>query len=92
MGEKAVMTPDDVRQAVAEGVRDALNDPATTDMFCANVLASMQKRAAHQTGRMLLGGLIGIAKRALAFLALGLILYNIGGWALIVKTYKAVLP
>jgi hypothetical protein len=61
-------------------------------MFCANVLASMQKRAAHQTGRMLLGGLIGIAKRALAFLALGLILYNIGGWALIVKTYKAVLP
>lgn len=78
-----------MRDAVAEGIRDVLSDEESVAAFWTGAFDHLQALAQRQTGRMLLGSLSAIVRRILLFIALGLIVYAIGGWSAIEKLWHA---
>lgn len=72
-----VLTATDVREAVAQGMREAVADPD----FWSAAYSAMQQRAQQEAGGWLLGGLKAAAARVgwlvLAFASI----YMLGGWA-----------
>ena len=57
---------DQMTQAVAAGITKAVTD--------------IQAQATQRVGGFVLGGAAGLAKRLMAFLLLGSIVYAVGGW------------
>lgn len=57
---------DQMTQAVAAGITKAVND--------------IQAQATQRVGGFVLGGVAGLAKRLMAFVLLGSIVYAVGGW------------
>jgi hypothetical protein len=77
-----------MREAVREGLREAVNDEAI-ERFWLGGVKLVQKQAAQHAGQFVLGGLWGIARKAGVFLILGGVVYAVGGWtalAALVKT------
>jgi len=74
--------------AVREGIKGAMTDE-TAAAFWAAVLAVLEKQATQNAGRFVLGGLWGLARKASLFLALGGIVYAIGGWDALATLFKA---
>lgn len=88
--ETAAHMRDLMREAVREGLREALSDEAV-ERFWTSGLSMLQRQAAQQTGRFVLGGLAGIMRKAGMFLVLGGVVYAIGGWTALATLAKAVL-
>jgi hypothetical protein len=78
-----------MREAVREGLIDAINDVAI-ERFWAGGLAMLQRQAAQHAGRFVLGGLMGIARKASLFLILGGVVYALGGWTALAALAKTV--
>lgn len=74
-----------MRQAVKDGVAEVLTDRATIDAFWSAAFDVMQRRATVQTGKFVLGGVRAAAHRAAWFVALGLVVYSLGGWTAVSK-------
>jgi len=79
-----------VKQAVADGLREVLEDDDAMATFWAAAFRQLQAQAQQETGRILLGGLGAVLRKGLMFTALGLIVYSLGGWAGLVKVWHAV--
>lgn len=79
----------EIREAVADGLRQVLGDKAIVAQFWDGAFEALQQRAQHQTGRFLLGTLGVVARKAVMFCAIGLIVYSLGGWAALVKLWNA---
>lgn len=73
--------------AVREGIKGAMTEE-TAVAFWAAGLTVLQKQATQHAGRFVLGGLWGMARKASLFLALGGIVYAIGGWAALATLFK----
>ena len=86
------MTEDKMRaaisEAVSDGIRDVMTDPEALGRFWDAAFEQIQSRAQIHTGRFLLSGLSTIARRAMMFLALGLLVYALGGWSALVKLWQ----
>lgn len=78
-----------MREAVRDGVRDLVTQE-TIEQFWAGGVNMLQKQATEHAGRFVLGGLWGMARKASLFLALGGLVYAIGGWTALAKLFNAV--
>lgn len=74
-----------MRDAVAEGIRAAVSDPA---LWTAAGNA-MQQRAASATGGWLIGGVRAAISRAGWVVFIGLGIYMVGGWTALAAAWKA---
>lgn len=86
--EGKALHPEDVRQAVAQGIKDAVSDP---QLWAAAVVA-MQSHAQNQAGGWLLGVLKATFSKLLLFFAVGLAVYSIGGWSALASLFKTSPP
>lgn len=77
-----------MRVAVSEGIKGAMTEQ-TAEAFWAAGFKVLQEQAAKHTGRFVLGGLWGLARKVMVFMLLGWIVYMIGGWALLAKFWHA---
>lgn len=77
-----------MREAVRDGVRDLVTEE-TIEAFWAGGLGMLQKQATEHAGRFVLGGLWGLARKASLFLALGGLVYALGGWSALAALFKA---
>ena len=73
--------------AVREGIKGAMTEE-TAAAFWAAGLEVLQKQATQHAGRFVLGGLWGLARKASLFIALGSIVYAIGGWNALATLFK----
>jgi hypothetical protein len=78
-----------VKQAVAAGIREVLADEEQLATFWGAAFKALQAQAQVQTGRFLLGSIGALAKRIGLFVALGLIVYSLGGWTAVSKLWHA---
>lgn len=74
--------------AVREGIKGAMTEE-TAAAFWAAGLTVLQRQATQHAGRFVLGGLLGLLRKASLFMALGGIVYAIGGWAALATLFKA---
>lgn len=79
------MRAENVRQAVADGIRLAVADP---DMW-SDALAAMQKHAQKEAGGWLLGWIKGMLSKAALFAMIGLGVYALGGWSALLALLKS---
>ncbi|WP_343735274.1 hypothetical protein [Acidovorax sp.] len=77
-----------MKAAVAEGIKSAMTED-TAKAFWGAGLTVLQKQATQHAGRFVLGGLWGLLRKASLFMALGGIVYAIGGWAALATLFKA---
>lgn len=77
-----------MRDAVREGVRELVT-PETMEQFWSSGFQQLQKQATQQAGRVVLGGLVGLLRKAGLFLLLGGIVYAVGGWSALATLAKA---
>lgn len=78
------LTPEAAKRAVAEGIKEAMADPA---MWSAAVLA-IQRHAQTEAGGWLFGGLKVLLSRIGWMLLIGLCVYMLGGWSALVSFVK----
>jgi hypothetical protein len=76
-----------MRAAVAEGIKEALTDEELVERFWDSAFKALSTRAQAGTGKFVLGGLAGSVKRFTLFLALGFVVYTLGGWTAIAKLW-----
>lgn len=76
-----------VKDAVREGIAESMTDDNAERFWTAGVRV-LQKNAAQHAGRVVLGGLKGIASRAFLFLLLGGVVYAVGGWSALAGLFK----
>ena len=76
-------------KAVRDGIREGISD-GTAEAFWAAGFKVLQKQAADHTGRFVLGGLWGLVRRISVFLALGGVIYALGGWSALATFGKAI--
>lgn len=81
----AAMLRDEMRVAVSEGIESVL----TSELMWAKVFEVLQKQATERTGRWVLGGLTTMAKKAVWLSVFALMVYSIGGWALLKTVWTA---
>jgi len=77
-----------VRDAVADGIRAAVSDPA----LWGEALSAMQAHAQQQAGGWLFGWLRMLASKALLFVVVGLGVYALGGWSALAAFFKTTAP
>jgi hypothetical protein len=75
---------DDVQQAVANGIRDAVSDPA---LWAAAVVA-MQTHAKSEAGGWLINLIKAALSKVLLFGTVGLAVYSIGGWSALAAFFQ----
>lgn len=83
---KAALTPQHVATAVRDGIAAALADPATWAAAAGGVRASTE----HHAGQWMVGAVGALLRKALFFIAAGLLVYSIGGWAALTAVWKAI--
>jgi hypothetical protein len=83
MGDQ--VTKNELRDAVADGFRDAISDPAFWDA----AMTAIQSRAQQEAGGWLLGGVKKFLQKVAWILVIGLGVYLVGGWAALVAFFKA---
>jgi len=74
--------------AVAAGLKNAVTED-TAVLFWSAGLTALRKTAAEHTGRFVLGGLRGLLSKLGLFLALGSLVYALGGWSALAGLWKA---
>jgi hypothetical protein len=78
-----------MREAVRQGVQDLVNEK-TIEQFWAGGMNMLQKQATQTAGRFVIGGLMGLVRKASVFLLLGLLAYWFGGWSALSTFFKTV--
>lgn len=66
-----------------------MTEDNATKFWLAGINA-LQRHATENTGRFVLGGLLGLLRRAAVFVLLGAIVYAVGGWTAIASFFKAI--
>ncbi len=79
----------EMKSAVAEGLKEAMNPQAAKAFWTVGVEV-LQEQATVQTGRFILGGMKAAAKRLLWLTVFLTAMYALGGWQLFVTVWKAV--
>ena len=89
------LTPDTIAllekrltHAVQTGIQRAMTEDAARQFWAAGFRA-LQEEAQANTGRFVIGGLVGLVKKAAMFLVLGGMVYAIGGWSALAKLWHA---
>lgn len=80
---------DMMREAVRDGLKESINDEAI-ERFWAGGMTMLQRQATQHAGRFVLGGLMGVVRKAGMFLVLGGVVYAVGGWSALAALAKAV--
>lgn len=78
----------EMRDAVFEGITEALTDEAA-ERFWNKGIEVLQRQAAERTGRWLVGGLTAIVKKAAWVAVFMLMVWSIGGFALVKTMWVA---
>ena len=79
------LTEDKLREAVAQGIREAVSDPE----LWSQMLKAVRAHAEQEAGGWLFGGL-KVALSKLAWIAvLGTGIYLLGGWTALVAFFKS---
>ena len=78
-----------VEQAVARGIRNAVNDPETLNQFWSGAFVAAQQRATEQTGKLVIGGASALARKLFWFGLFGFGVYQVGGWAGVAKLWHS---
>ena len=78
-----------MRRAVADGMREVITDPEAMDAVWSSAARSLQRSAKERAGGLVLGAMSGLVSKLALFLALGGIVYAIGGWAALGKLWAA---
>lgn len=81
----AGMLPAMIREGTASGMQDALGQPATWEAAA----LGFREAAKAQAGSMVLGALKAAVQKGLLFLALGGLVYWVGGWTALAAMWKA---
>lgn len=76
-----------IAQAVRDGIKGAITEDTATAFWGAGI-AVLQKQAATHTGRFVLGGLWGLARKVLVFVVIGGLVYALGGWGALATLFK----
>lgn len=79
------LTSQAVAEAVSEGIRIAVSDPAVWSA----AIEAMQTRARSEAGGWLLGGIKSAASKLIWLMVIGTGVYLIGGWTALVSLFKA---
>lgn len=66
-----------------------MTEDNATKFWLAGINA-LQRHATENTGKLVLGGLLGLLRRAVVFVLLGAIVYAVGGWTAIASFFKAI--
>ena len=74
-----------MRDAVSEGIRDAVSDP---ELWAAAIVA-IQKHAKAEAGGWLFGGVRMALSKLAWFAVIGLAVYLLGGWSALVAFFKS---
>lgn len=82
--DRRVPAHDAIRAAVAEGIRDAVSDPALWDAAG----KAMREQAQSAAGGWLLGGVRVLLTRAAWALAIVAGIYALGGWTAVAAFFK----
>ena len=77
--------PELMAQAIKQGARDVVSDPA----FWAAAGAAMHQQATERAGTFLLGGLAAFFRRVGWIILIGLGVYMLGGWSALVSWVKS---
>ncbi len=86
--ETIALLEDRISHAVAAGIQSAMTEDAARQFWGAG-FRELQEEAQAHTGRFVLGGLIGLIKKLITFVALGGMVYAIGGWTALGKLWHA---
>lgn len=78
-----------MQDAVRVGITEAMTEEAA-EAFWGAGLTLLQKQAQQHAGRFVLGGLMGLAKKAGLFLMFGGIVYAVGGWTALAGLFKSI--
>lgn len=84
----AALLRGEMRDAVFEGITEALTDEAA-ERFWNKGLEVLQRQAAERTGRWLVGGLMAMLKKAAWVGVFMLIVWSVGGFALLKTVWIA---
>lgn len=76
-----------IAAAVSKGIAEAVTDE-TARKFWGTGLSVLQEEATNHAGRFVVGGVMGLARKALMFLFLGSIVYALGGWAGLARLWQ----
>ncbi len=82
--ERRAPVHDAIRAAVAEGIRDAVSDPALWEAAG----KAMRNQAQSAAGGWLLGGVHALLTRAAWALAIVAGIYALGGWTAVAAFFK----
>lgn len=80
-----LVTAQAIQQAVAEGIRQAVSDPAVWEAAG----QAMHRQATQAAGGWLLGGVGAVARRIGWVLLIAWGVYSLGGWTALVAFIKA---
>ncbi|MBV7454311.1 hypothetical protein KW843_07500 [Acidovorax sp. sif1233] len=75
------------QQAVAEGIKSAVTEDMAARVIAAG-LTALQRQATEHAGRVVMGGIVGLARKGALFMLLGGLFYAIGGWSALAKLAK----
>lgn len=75
------------QQAVAEGIKSAVTEDMAARVIAAG-LTALQRQATEHAGRVVMGGILGLARKGALFILLGGLFYAIGGWSALAKLAK----
>ena len=75
--------------AVKRGIEEAMTEEMAA-VFWGAGLRVLQRSASEHTGRFVIGGLWGLARKASVFLLLGGLVYSVGGWTALAKFWHAI--
>jgi hypothetical protein len=87
-GELTPTAVAELKHAVAEGIREALTDPATTDAMVTSFYDAFQRHAQQAAGRAVVSTAKTVATKGLVWFMVGLGIYSLGGWAAVVGAWK----
>ncbi len=79
------ITEDQLRDAVAQGIREAVSDPE----LWTQMLKAVQAHAQQEAGGWLFGGIKAALSKATWLLVIGTGIYMLGGWTGLVAFIKS---
>lgn len=79
----------EIASAVKVGIKEAINEEAARE-FWGTGFKVLQEQATNHAGRVVLGGLLGFVRKGLLFLAVGYMVYTVGGWSALAKFVSVV--
>ena len=72
---------DEMRKAVAEGVKDALHDPSIMNEFWQNAFVRLQQDSTDYAKAFLWDRFKAMIGKAISFFIIGMLIYSVGVWA-----------